>query len=288
MYFFFVLIAIIGISYLSVSIMISQNPTRYKNKFRQQLSPERLTRPFQSKKMQSVLDKAGFNISSKKVNLFRFFVTIGILFVSYGSAIFKGNELTFWPVLYCVIFLFCTSSLPFTPSGWILRKLHQRILIQKDGELIAFIKLYENNRAKQSGYVQFDAFCQQIAPHFKLLGDDLRSLSERVVEDGLEEGLDWFVSRFPKNHPFIYDIRSILITAESIGDYEGVMKHLKSHSSMIAKISSDQYERRWKFIGDIATIFTSLPSVLIFVMVVTLVLMYVQIIRSNLDYVNIG
>lgn len=283
----FLIVAIAGVSYMAVMAIISYNPARFKNRFRRQLSPERLSQPFQSRKMQDVIENAGWNVSSKKINIFRFLAISGFLMVSYGSAILKNQDIGFWPIFISLIFMICTSSARFTPSGWVLRKLHQRNIIQKDGELIAFVKLYENNRMKRSGYVQLSSFCTQIAPHFEFIGKDLIILSERMIEDGLESAMDWFVSNYPRNHPFIHDIRTILITVESMDDYETVARHLKSQSAIISKISSDQYARRWNYIGDMATIFTSVPSILIFVMVISLVLLYVTIIKNNFSEINL-
>lgn len=279
------MLAIVGISYLSFSIIVSQNPARYKNIFRQYIA--RSKNAFQSELMQTVLKNAGWNIEAHKVNIFRAMTSTGFLIVTYGSMFLKDQPLEFWPLIYSCIFIFCTSPAPFTPSGWVLRKIHEKNTIRKDGELIAFIKLYENNRMKESGYVSFESFCSHIAPHFEYIGKDLAHLSVRVTEDGLEKALDWFCSLFPRDHPFIHDIRSIILTVENMDDYETVARHLKSQSAIIAKLSSDQYERRWSFISDIATIFTSIPSILIFLMVISLVLLYVTIVKDNFNSIPI-
>jgi hypothetical protein len=275
------IIALVGLAYLCTLVAIYDNPNKAKNFFRRQLDPGMLAGKFHSERMQTVLREAGFNIASQKINLFRYLGIAAYLFISYVSMSLRKEPFSVNPMIVSGCLLFFSSPLRMSPSGWVLRKIQFRNIIKRDSELITFLRLYESNRLRKGSYVQFPSFCLQIAPHFNYIKKDLMILSQRTVEDGLENALDWFITKFPADHSFISDIRTILISTEGMKDEDMVIAYLREQSKIIAKISTDQYLRRWTFWGDLAAIVNGIPSLATFLMMIVIVMLYVLIIKNT-------
>lgn len=272
----FVFIFLIGLVSLVTLILIAANPYKASS-YRQQLHPSRLINRLQSQKLQEILDHAGIDMTAKFYNLFRWGAAITYLVFDGIERWIDHEAYSFRPFLIALLWIVCTSPLRYAPIGWLFRKLQFNRMIKKNGELISFLRLYANNRLKQRGYVQLSAFCDSVADYFKLIGKDIKALSLRLVEDDTEPALDWFVGRFPKNHPFIKDIRSIVLAAESFNHAEEAREFLKQQNESIANISRDQYASRWKFIGELANIFNTIPSILTTLMLLVLVLIHITI-----------
>ncbi|MVP02127.1 hypothetical protein [Paenibacillus lutrae] len=275
--------ALTGLVYLVILIAVSDDPLKAKLRFRQRFDPNKLVNTLHDERLQQLLEDAGWKIPSKIFNMLRYGVPILFLFLTYISNYVRLEEITIGPVIYALVALLLTSPSRYLPSGWLLKKLHERRMIRKDGELISFLRLYENNRMKKSAHVQFWAFCNQVSSHFQYLEKEILILGQRTNEESLENGLTWLVQQFPEDHLFISDVRTIILTTEGL-DSESAVHFLKEQGKIITKISSDQYLRRWGFIGDIANVFNALPSALTFLMMIVLIMLYVNIIRTNLTW----
>lgn len=277
---FFVIVTVIGLAFLSFVVADSKS---LRNKLRKQLHPAVIASKFHSDEMQKLFKNAGWEISSKNYNLFRFFGFFGFLAIVYLNAWFRGDLFPQFETLIALILLLSTSTFRFAPMGIILHWLHNRNIIRKDGELISFFILYEKNRKRSKGYLQFSEFCKQRAIESKYLQSDLLILVRRIDEEGLEKAMDWFVSRFPNDHPFVKDIRSIILAVEGMNDTDAAAKYLEDQSKIISGICSDVYTRKWKLLGDVANIFTTVPAMLIFLMAVVIVFQYTEIIKQQIN-----
>jgi hypothetical protein len=180
-----------------------------------------------------------------------------------------------------IIIIGVSSSARFAPLGALLRKMHQKQIEKKDGELISFLRLYENNRMKKRGHTEFSAYCAQVSSHFRYIRQDLNELSERAVDEGVEKAVDWFCSQFPEKHSFISNLRNIVLATESMSNDEEAVAHLEIQSKIISKIAADNYQRRWSNIGSVSTFITMLPSIATFLMIVSLTLLYVMVVKNT-------
>lgn len=283
----FQLIAIAGLVYLSTLILSLQNPSKAKHYLRRFLDRELYFSKFESEKMQILLKDAGWNVRSRTINLSRFLGAFGFLGITYGSTYLRHEPFQPGALLITIIVLvFFTSPSRFSISGWVLRRLHKRRIIKRDAELISFVRLYENNRRKKTGYVQFWAFCEQISPHFEHIDRQLLTLSKRVIEDDLERALTWFVEQYPNDHPFIGEIRTIILTTEDIKDHQRAVAYLDDQNKAIAKLSSEVYLKRWMFIGDMATYLNAAPAMLTILMIIVLTIMYLQLVKGNMTILS--
>lgn len=61
---------------------------------------------------------------------------------------------------------------------------------------------------------------------------------------------------------------------------------LQEQGKIITKISSDQYLKKWSFIGDISTIINVIPSIATFLMIVSLAMQYIMLIKGNFNGVG--
>jgi hypothetical protein len=274
---------LIGLAYLAVLISSTKNREQFKYRLRQHLNWDTLLNRFDNKQLRKSFEDIGWSLSSRNVNFIRYVVCLTLPSLQYITDWIRGGSFTFAPLMVALLLLLISSPFPLAPAGLLLKKVFQRKLIKRDGELLSFLRLYENNRLRQAGYKQLWSFCLDVAPHFTYIRKDLILLSDRVNEDGLESGIDWFVAKYPRDHPFIFDFRSILLTTDNM-KYEEAVHYLKEQNKVITDISRDQYARRWEFIGDMATIFNALPSAASFLMMISLVLLYVSIIRTNFHW----
>ncbi|WP_410513888.1 hypothetical protein PaeBR_05560 [Paenibacillus sp. BR2-3] len=277
------LIAVFGVVYLALLVFVSSSSKQERYLLRLGLKWNTLGTRMGSDRLQLLLNNSGLSISARKVTMFRY--CAGLLYFTLQAAgdYIRESPFSGYDLLITFLILVITSPSRFLPFGWLLAWLHQKTLIQKDGELISFIRLYENNRLRKHGYMQFGAFCAGIARHFQHIRQDLYELSERAVDEGTDRAIEWFCCKFPDNHAFINDIRSILLATEGMDDDTEAARYLREQGKIISKISSDQYLKKWSFIGDISSIINVIPSIATFLMIVSLAMQYILLIKGNFN-----
>ncbi|QQZ64648.1 hypothetical protein JI735_33920 (plasmid) [Paenibacillus sonchi] len=283
----FLIISAVGISYLAYLIFAAMGKKNEKDPIIKQMNLMAVQGKFESEKLQKLLNNAGLQVSSRKINLFRFSAAALYVTVQALSNFIRNEPFSFMDVFIGVGILVVSSHAKFLPFGWILNRLHRNKIMRKDGELISFLRLYENNRLRRRGYIEFGTYCSQVAPTFEYLRNELYGMSERCVDIGTENAIKWFCDQFPHNHVFISDIRSILLATEGMSDDNEAAHYLSSQSKIISKISSDQYQRKWIRIGEYSTIVTTLPSIATFLMVVVLAMKYIMLIKGNFNGVSL-
>lgn len=279
------LLALTGVMYLAFLVWSGEGPRdRYLLRLRIRFGSGAGER---TKRLQRRLDEAGLPFSASHLHAFRYIAALLCLLWQAAGVYIRQAPLTWSIVMVPALILAVTGPAWFLPFGWLLEWLRQRASIRKDSELISFIRLYENNRLRKRGYVQFGSFCGGMAHHFYYLRQDLYDLSERAVDEGAERAIEWFCGTFPSGHPFIQDIRSILLATEAMDDDEEAAHYLREQGSIIAKISSDQYLKKWSFIGDVSTIINVIPSIATFLMIVSLAMQYILLIKDNFNGVGL-
>lgn len=283
----FFILSVVGIAYLSFVVFLTSGKREINERFRKQLTLQHVRQRLQSDKLQTLLADAGVQTTSGNVNLFRFGATGLYLGVQLTIDFIRGNPLNPLDILIAVGILLATSSAKYAPLGAMLRRIHKSKIMKKDGELISFLRLYENNRMKKRGHTEFGAYCVEVAIHFQYIRQDLYQLTEYAVEEGTEKAINWFCGQFPEDHHFIADFRSILLSTESMEDDEEVLTYLNMQSKIISKISADHYQWKWSNIGSISTFVTLVPSVTTFIMIVSLSLMYVMLIKNQFNGVSL-
>ncbi|NQX49083.1 hypothetical protein HQN87_27535 [Paenibacillus tritici] len=280
------LIAVTGIVYLALLVFVSSSSRQERYVLRLSMQWKAFGERVQNERLQQLLNQSGLSISAAKITLFRYSAAVMYLVIQAAGDFVRSEPMSVYDPLIALLILLITSPKRALPLGWLLIWLHQKTLIQKDGELISFIRLYENNRLRKRGYVEFGAFCAGTANHFNYIRQDLYELSERAVDEGTERAIEWFCGKFPENHTFINDIRSILLATEGMDDDHEAANYLREQGKIITKISSDQYLKKWSFIGDISTIINVIPSIATFLMIVSLAMQYIMLIKGNFNGVG--
>ncbi|WNS41022.1 hypothetical protein [Paenibacillus sp. MMS20-IR301] len=280
------LTAVTGVVYLALLVFISSSSRQERYMLSLGVKWRTFGERVQNERLQQLLNQSGLAISAAKLTLFRYSAALIYLLIQAASDFVRSEPFAVYDLLIAVLILLITSPQRFLPLGWLLLWLHQKTLIQKDGELISFIRLYENNRLRKRGYVEFGAFCSGTASHFNYIRQDLYELSEKAVDEGTERAIEWFCGTFPDNHPFINDIRSILLATEGMDDDTQAANYLREQGKIITKISSDQYLKKWSLVGDISTIINVIPSIATFLMIVSLAMQYIMLIKGNFNGVG--
>lgn len=280
------LITVIGIVYFALLVFVSTSSKQERYLVRLGIRWNALGERVERDRLQQLLNDSGLSISARKVTLFRYSAALIYLLTQLLSDFIRSNPFSIYDPLIALLILVISSPMPYFPFGWVLAWLHQKTVIQKDGELISFIRLYENNRLRKRGYVQFGAFCGSTAGHFQYIRQDLYELSERAIDEGVEGAIEWFCAKFPDNHSFINDIRSILLATEGMDDDTEAANYLREQGKIISKISSDQYLKKWSFIGDLSTIINVIPSISTFLMIVAMAMQYILLIKGNFNGVG--
>lgn len=280
------LITVIGIVYFALLVFVSTSSKQERYLVRLGLRWNALGERVEGDRLQQLLNDSGLSISARKVTLFRYSAALIYLLIQLLSDFIRSHSFSIYDPLIALLILVISSPMRYFPFGWVLAWLHQKTVIQKDGELISFIRLYENNRLRKRGYVQFGAFCGSTAGHFQYIRQDLYELSERAIDEGVEGAIEWFCAKFPDNHSFINDIRSILLTTEGMDDDMEAANYLREQGKIISKISSDQYLKKWSFIGDLSTIINVIPSISTFLMIVAMAMQYILLIKGNFNGVG--
>lgn len=280
------LITVIGIVYFALLVFVSTSSKQERYLVRLGIRWNALGERVEGDRLQQLLNDSGLSISARKVTLFRYSAALIYLLTQLLSDFIRSNSFSIYDPLIALLILVISSPMRYFPFGWVLAWLHQKTVIQKDGELISFIRLYENNRLRKRGYVQFGAFCGSTAGHFQYIRQDLYELSERAIDEGVEGAIEWFCAKFPDNHSFINDIRSILLATEGMDDDTEAANYLREQGKIISKISSDQYLKKWSFIGDLSTIINVIPSISTFLMIVAMAMQYILLIKGNFNGVG--
>lgn len=280
------LITVIGIVYFALLVFVSTSSKQERYLVRLGIRWNALGERVEGDRLQQLLNNSGLSISARKVTLFRYSAALIYLLTQLLSDFIRSNSFSIYDPLIALLILVISSPMRYFPFGWVLAWLHQKTVIQKDGELISFIRLYENNRLRKRGYVQFGAFCGSAAGHFQYIRQDLYELSERAIDEGVEGAIEWFCAKFPDNHSFINDIRSILLATEGMDDDKEAANYLREQGKIISKISSDQYLKKWSFIGDLSTIINVIPSISTFLMIVAMAMQYILLIKGNFNGVG--
>jgi len=281
-----ILITVIGIVYIALLVFVSSSSKQERYLVRLGLRWNELGERVQGDRLQQLLIDSGLSISARKITLFRYSAALIYLITQVVSDFIRSNSLSIYDPLIALLILVISSPMRYLPFGWVLAWLHQKTVIKKDGELISFIRLYENNRLRKRGYAQFGTFCGSTAGHFQYIRQDLYELSERAVDEGVEGAIEWFCAKFPDNHSFINDIRSILLATEGMDDDTEAANYLREQGKIISKISSDQYLKKWSFIGDLSTIINVIPSIATFLMIVAMAMQYILLIKGNFNGVG--
>lgn len=280
------LVAVCGVAYLALLVFVSSSSKQERYALRLGVKWKALGEKVQNQRLQQLLQSAGLSISAGKITLFRYSAALIYVAVQAVGDFIREVPFSMADLLIAMLILIISSPKRYLPFGWLLSWLYQKTLIQKDGELISFIRLYENNRLRKRGYVQFGSFCAGTASHFHYIRQDLYELSERAVDEGTERAIEWFCGNFPAGHAFINDIRSILLATEGMDDDTEAANYLREQGKIITKISSDQYLKKWTFIGDISTIINVIPSIATFLMIVSLAMQYIMLIKENFNGVG--
>jgi hypothetical protein len=268
----FLLISMIGLVYFCVLLLSRYRASNWHSEMR--------TRLFGDERLHQLLSDAGLGWKAAHVQAIRFGVAAVYPLYTYVTKVLLHEPFTVAPVMVAMLWLLGTSPARISPLGLLVHARKKHVAAKRDSEWIAFLRLYENNHRNKQRSLQFSAFCEQIAPYLPHLRHDLLVLSQRVTVDGMEKAFEWLESRFPVHHPFIHEVFAIVQTTERLGSEEAV-RFLYENSRVLTKLSSDQYERRWKTIGQWLNVLNTVPSMATFLMMVVLILLYVSMIKSQ-------
>ena len=199
----------------------------------------------------------------------RYLTAAGWIVYAYGSALMTGEKLTTGPLLAAALIVALTSTIPFSPVWWFFRWKKRREELERDGELIAFVRLFEMGRGRTS----LPVFCVQVSGYFSALRTDLLELSRRLTAEGQDRAFAWFESRFPKRHEYIHHVTLLLRQPQETREVSGFLE----------KLSRSHFERRWKLIGPWLSVMNVVPSFVVMVMVVMLVVQYVTIVKNQIS-----
>lgn len=272
----FMLMSTTGFVYIAV--LVATREPQIRRRFRRQLDPKRWIEKLESSVFQEILREAGIRIPSQKINLFRLLASLSILTIGYGPALW-GKQPGLEPVLTVFLLWFATTPRPYTLGWMFYNQLKKRRINRKNGELVALLKLYENNKRIQN--LKFEHFLKHVSNYFQLLKKELITLSERVTDDGLQPALDWFVKQFPESHPFVGQIRTIILATEG-KEGEEAAQVLDQESQTISKICNDLYLGRWNTFSTFATVLNALPSFAMFLLIIVLVLYNISLAQSQI------
>ncbi|WP_375102247.1 hypothetical protein [Paenibacillus sp. RS8] len=283
----FTIVSTIGIAYFALLVFLSTSKSHERDLFRKQINVRAVMMKFQSDQFQEKLDNSGYPVKAQSVNFIRYATALIFFLFMFLSSYVREITLSYKEVLIPILILLISSPMKYLPLGWILNRKFQQNILHKDGEIVSFLKQYQNNRLRNRGYIEFGAFCAQVAPTFEYLKDDLNELAEKSTDDGVEEAIKHFCDKFPANHHFMSNVRSILLATEGMADNNEAIEYLKKQNTAISKISSDHYQKKWTRIGDWAGIINVTPSISTFLMIVVLSLQYIMLLRGNFNGVSL-
>ena len=210
----------------------------------------------------------GVRLNIRAYQSVRYLTAAGWAVYAYGSALATGGKLTAGPLLAAALVVALTSTVPFSPVRFLLRALKRRDELERDGELIALVRLFEMEKGRTS----LSVFCEQAAGYFPGLRTDLLELSRRLTAEGPDRAFGWFESRFPERPEFIRHVTLLLRQPQKAHEISGFLE----------KLSRGHFERRWKLIGPWLSVLNAVPSFAVMVMIVTLVIQYVMIVKEQI------
>jgi len=275
MRYIFLLLAAGGLAWMAT--LMATADAKIRKRLYRRLDAKHLADQLHNDSLQKALSDAGFSISAKRFNLFRLLIILTILAIEMGSFFISG-ERSVWPLFMVFLIWFTTTPRPMTLGWFVYSKLKQRRERKKNRELIALIRLYEQNKRGQS--LKLEVFLKRVANHFELLRKEMIALSERVTDDGLDNAIRWFISLYP-DHPFAGHIGTIILATEHLPPTEAVA-YLEQESHTIARISSGLYIERWNTLSTVATMVNATPSFAMFFLVIALVLYHISLIKNVL------
>ena len=281
---FFVFVALVGVTLLSVFVLSAANPAFF-NRYKRKVDVKSFLDKFHNEDLDEALERAGFRVKSYFFNSLRYGFLAVLTVFAFAQYYFvkdaKDFLVSFFVGLAWFVFTHPGQSMPF---GFLLKKIAHSRAEAKNGQLLSFIQLYRSDRSRHGKQTQFWNFCYQVAPNFPLLEKDLIGLASRATEEGIESALAWFQGLFPKDHPFAGEILSMVLSAEKAKNREAVKNALERQGELLAKISSSRYATRWKTLGDFLTAVNTLPAIAIIITMIILILKYITIINKNLLY----
>lgn len=281
----FILITMIGIASLVAFILIGANPlavNRYKNK----IKIGSLTSKLQNENLDHLLNSCGLPIDSRFYNSIRYGVIL--LYVLFTVIQTFLRPVDFGIVRYLllialsVVWIVVSNAKAGFPAFLLLTKIQKIRADKKNGQLLAFIHLYRNDRSKDGRRTQFSYFCRQVAPSLPLLERELMELASRTTEDGIESAMRWFERMFPEDHDFAKEIFSMILSTEKATNLDAVRSALLMQGELLARVSSNRYSEKWKNIGDISTAMNTVPAIIILMTMIILIFKYISIINKNL------
>lgn len=280
----FILMAVLGVTYLALLFFFSADPALV-NRYRNRLSKERLLGKFRNTHLDDLLTDLGWSINSQFYNYMRFGAAGLYILVSVLSNLAAGAKISFIStVLVPVLWLVLTHPGPGMPVTWALQRMIGSRASKRNSELLTFIQTYRIDRSRLGRKTQFWNFCFEMAPSLPMLEKDLMRLGTRVTEDGLENALRWFTSLFPDDHPFAGELMSIVLSAERAQNRESVARALEKQGELLAKVSSSRYAETWKSVGELSSALNALPSIVTLITMIMLIFNYVGIISRNIFY----
>lgn len=158
-------------------------------------------------------------------------------------------------------------------AGTIRKKMTQHEF-KRDGELIAFARLYELQ--KRTKRIELAAFCTKVTDHLPILRNELLNFAQRITTDGKSEAFTWFENRFSKNHPFVHKLLYTIRSNEGGGDEDGF-------SSFLEKVSQDHFARNKKAKAPLFNILSALPTILVIMNIFMILMQYVSITSGSLS-----
>ena len=281
---FFVFVALVGVTLLSVFVLSAANPAFF-NRYKRKVDVKSFLDKLHDEVLDEALERAGFRVRSYFFNSLRYGFLAVLTVFAFAQYYFVKDAKDFIVSLFVgvgwFVFTHPGQSMPF---GFLLKRMAYSRAEAKNGQLLSFIQLYKSDRSRPGKRTQFWNFCYQAASNFPLLEKDLIRLASKATEEGIESALDWFQGLFPKDHPFAGEILSMVLSAEKAQNREAVKNALERQGELLAKISSSRYTIRWKTLGDFLTAVNTLPAIVIIMTMVILILKYITIISKNLLY----
>lgn len=149
--------------------------------------------------------------------------------------------------------------------------------LKRDGELIAFCRLYELTKSKRT--IQLSLFAENVAQFFPAIKTDLLHFSQLLTTTGTD-AYNWLERRFPKSK-FIRNVCAFLQTAESLEDPS---QFLKQNAAILEKLSADHFRRRKDFQTPYLTALNSIPMMFVVFMIILILIQYMNNIQQSIQY----
>jgi hypothetical protein len=128
--------------------------------------------------------------------------------------------------------------------------------------------------------VQLAIFTEQVSDYFPSIRNELIQFSQMLTTHG-NQAYKWFESRYPVKHKYIRRIVVFLETAESMLD---PTEYLEKNSELLERISADLYKEKKDFQAPIVNALISVPTMLIFLMVILILIKYMGMAQSNIQF----